>query len=395
MNRHLNRVALFLVVCLLAAGALAPLTAGGPDFDAIADNLVNQSLAIQPGEVVLVNGNPDQIELLGAIQVAVAKAGGQTIVTLNLPEANKRAVMETPMEHLGRLPTAGLLLNRIADATISVGSVQDPGLFADVPEERLKSLRQAGAPLSQAFSNMRTRNVSLGQTGGIPTAAYAATLGADYKELSEMFWQAAAVSPEKLAARAGAVAGKLSAGAKVRLTSAAGSDLMLEIDQLPARINAGRTADVTAATGPSSTWLPAGEAYACVKPGSASGKLVVPYLRFRGEAIENLELTFEAGQMVGLAAEANTDKLRAYLDSTSDAVKELSIVDFGLNPHSRTPEGSHYQSWEMGGMVTLVMGNNTWAGGANHSEGALSMHVPALTATVNGEAVVSEGKLGI
>ena len=56
----------------------------------------------------------------------------------------------------------------------------------------LKTLGTYGAaakPLTAAFSNMRTRNVSLGQTGGIPTEAYAASLGADYAEVSEIFWR--------------------------------------------------------------------------------------------------------------------------------------------------------------------------------------------------------------
>ena len=52
---------------------------------------------------------------------------------LNLPRANKRAIMETSMEHLKRTPTAGLLQARMADAFINVASVQDPKLFADVP----------------------------------------------------------------------------------------------------------------------------------------------------------------------------------------------------------------------------------------------------------------------
>jgi aminopeptidase len=379
---------------LLAVLALATTSvAAEPDYDAIAENLVNQSLGIQPGEVVLVNGNPDQIELMGAIQVAVFKAGGQPILTLNLPEANKRSVMETPMEHLERLPTAGLLLNRIADATINVGSVQDPDLFADVSEDRLAALRTSAAPLNPIISNMRTRNVSLGQTGGIPTSAYAESVGAEYGEVNEIFWQSVAVPLEQLAASAARTSSMLTSGAEVRVISKAGSDLKFTVDKLPARFNAGRTSDVASSTGPSSAWLPAGEAYACVKPGSASGKLVVPHFQFRGVAVKNLKLTFEGGRLSELSADSNGDIVRAYFDSTSDAAKELSLVDLGLNPQSRTPEGSQLYSWEMGGMVTVVLGNNGWAGGDNHSDGALNVHAPGQTVSVNGKTVVSDGKL--
>lgn len=170
---------------LLIAAALAVLlslvpkaNAGEPDYDAIADNLVNQSAAVQPGEVVVIGGGAAEIELMGAIQVALAKAGGQSLITLNIPEANKRALMETPMEHLGQLPTANLLMTKMADVFINVGSVQDPSLFSDAPEERLAVARKAGVPLMRALSNARFRSATLGQTGGIPTMAYAPARGA-------------------------------------------------------------------------------------------------------------------------------------------------------------------------------------------------------------------------
>lgn len=390
---HSKSVVVPLLLAIAVVAMSASLAAGEADYDAIAASLVNESVGVKPGEVVLVNGNVGQTELMGAIQVAVAKAGGQSILVLNIPEANKRVAMETPMEHLERLPTAALLLNRIADININVGSVEDPKLFADVPEERLAAFREAGAPLIEAFSNMRTRNVTLGQTGGIPTEAYAEALGADHGEVNEIFWQAVGVSPADLATSAEIVASKLDAGAEVRLTSAAGTDLTVAIDEVPARINAGRASDVTAPTGPSSTWLPAGEVYACAKPGSASGTLVVPYFNFRGMDIENLKLTFDGGRVTELTADSNAEMLQKFFDQTDAGTKELSIVDFGLNPQSRTPDGSRVYSWEMGGMVTLVTGNNTWAGGDNHADGGLSVHVPGLTATVAGETIVENGKL--
>lgn len=389
------RSVLSLVTLALTAVVLLPGSshAQAPSYDAVADNLVRQSLGVQPGEVVLVNGNPDQIELLTAVSVAVSKAGGQPIVTLNIPEANKRAVMETPMEYLKQIPTAGLLMTRIVDATINVGSVPDPELFADVPEERLAAGREAGAPLNQAFSNMRLRNVSLGQTGGIPTAAWAASMGADYGESLEIFWQAVGVPPSQLAASAQAMADKMTPGAEVHFTSAAGTDLKVKVGDFPARINAGRTADVSSNTGASSTWLPAGESYACVAAGSASGTVVVPFISFRGVHIENLKMTFADGRLTGMTADANADMLREYLDSTDADSKELSLIDFGVNERSRAPAGSKGYSWEMGGLVTLGLGNNSWAGCDNHADGALAPHVPALTAEINGATVLKDGKL--
>jgi aminopeptidase len=325
-----------------------------PDHDAIADNLVNQSAAVQPGEIVVINGGPTEVDLMGAIQVAVQKAGGQPVISLNIPTANKRGLMETPLEHLGQLPTANLLMTKMADVFINVGSVQDPDLFSDAPEERLAVARKAGVPLTRAISNARFRSATLGQTGGIPTRAYAESVGADYDEITEIFWSAVGVAPADLASRAASVSALLQDGATAKMTSEAGTDITFAIGAEPARINAGRTADVVASKGSASTWLPAGEVYACVQAGSANGTLVVPWTQFRGLAIENLRLTFENGRLTELSADTNQAVLQDFLDASTDQLRELSIVDLGINSESRAPAGSSYKSWEMGGMVTAA-----------------------------------------
>jgi len=387
-----DKLALFAVVIVLPLFG-APVLAQAPDYDAIADNLVNGSLAVQPGEMVVIGGGPSEIDLMAAIQVAVSKAGGQPVLTLNIPEANKRAVMETPVEHIEQLPTAGLLLSKITDVFINVGSIEDPGLFADVPEDRLAAFRHAGVPLARAFKNLNYRSATLGQTGGIPTAAYAKSQGADPEELQAIFWQAVAVSPDDLTKKATKVASHMTNGAEVRVTSEAGTDLTFKMDRFSARINAGRTVDVKPASGPTNVWFPAGEAYGCVDAASANGELVVATTTFRGVKVENLRLTFKNGRVSKMSADSNSEILEKYFDASSPKLKELSLVDLGLNPQSRTPAGSSYYSWEMGGMVTLNLGNNSWAGGDNDSDAALSLHVPGTTLSIGGETVIKGGKL--
>ena len=362
-----------------------------PDYDAVADNLVNQSIAVQPGETIMINGGPTEIDLMGAIQVAVSKAGGQPIIRLSLPQANKRALMETPIDHLQQLPTAGLLMNRMTDAFINVSSVQDPGLFSDVPEDRLAAARKAGAPLANSLNNLRSRSVTLGQTGGIPTAAYAKSVSADHQEITDAFWKAVGTSPDKLAPKATAMAEMMNSGAKLRITSSAGTDLSLSVDKYPTRTNIGRTADVQAATGQSSVWLPAGEAYTSTK--NANGVLMIPWTNFRGMDVENLKLTFKNGVMTKMSADSNSKILKEHFAASSPKLKELSVISLGLNPNSTSPSGSNYLSWEMGGMVTLGLGNNSWAGGDNDADSGLTFHAIGTTLSIDGKTVVENGSL--
>lgn len=363
------------------------------NYDAIADSMVNESLAIQAGEMVVISGNPSEIDLMAALQVAVSKAGGQSMLSLNIPEANKRAILEMPLEHIKQLPTQNLLITKMTDVFINVGSVQEPGLFADVPEERMAAFRKSAVPLARAFSSMRFRSATLGQTGGIPTVAYAESVGADPSELQEIFWEAVAVSPDDLVPTATKLASMMTSSTEIRVTSRAGTDLSLKFDGKPARINAGRTADVRAPSGPTNVWLPAGEAYGCVH--GATGTLVVPWTSFRGMPIENLKLTFKDGAVTKMSADSNQAMLEEYFAASSATLKNASLIDIGLNPYSRSPKGTHYYSWEMGGMFTVNLGNNLWAGCDNDSDAGLSFHVPGATVSIGGKTVVTNGQLAL
>lgn len=110
MNRTFKLIDLFSIFMLLLFASF--IFAENPDYDSIAKNAVTAALNVQPGETVLITGTPAELKLLEALYVAVSKAGGQPVVQLNLPEADKRAIMEMPIEYLKIVPTAPLLMAR-------------------------------------------------------------------------------------------------------------------------------------------------------------------------------------------------------------------------------------------------------------------------------------------
>jgi leucyl aminopeptidase (aminopeptidase T) len=379
----------FLSIFLLLFATLS--FAGDPDYDSVANNLVNAALNVQPGESVLITGTPAEIKLLEALYVSVLKAGGQPVVQLNLPEANKRAIMEMPMEYLKLVPTTPLLMARSFDCQINATSTQDPALFADVPEERQALARKAGATLNHAFRGIRTRSVTLGQVGGIPTQAYAASQGADLTQMNSMFWKASNVNPNEMAESGKQITTLLDPGTIIKIKSDAGTNLTFNVDKFPARVNSGRTQDVLGLPGAAQAWLPAGEAFASIQSSSATGTLVVPHMQFRGMPITNLKLSYVDGKLTDVTADKNGEIIKNFLASSSDNIKDLSIVDFGLNPHS-APVGQ-YLSYEMGGVVTLGIGNNSWAGGINDADAGLTFHLPETDVWIDDKQLVKKGKL--
>jgi leucyl aminopeptidase (aminopeptidase T) len=392
MNRtHAVRV----VVCALAIVAVGgvPGWAGGPDYDSVAHKLVNELARIQPSEVVVIRGNPDQQELLQALVVETWKAGGQPTVEVAYPEADKKALMEMPIEYMKFPQWYGLAQSRLVDCYIVVESIQDPMLFADVPEERFEAFRDAGMPLQRASLNSRFRAVYLGQMGGVPTAAYAASQHADFEAMNKMFWNAVDTDYDALRKSATTVASILAPGSEVRVTSEIGTDVSFAIDDHAPRINCGRPDDNIVSSGSMVSWIPAGEAYAPVRAGSANGTVVIPSLDFRGTVLKNVKMTFKDGVMTDLSSESDLEMLRDFLDSTTADTKILSVVDVGVNPDSHPLEGSDFASWEMGGMVSLGIGNNGWAGGSNMASGSLAFQLTGATLAVGDTTVCENGKL--
>ncbi len=366
-----------------------------PSWDSISEKIVQRVLNVKPGETVIINGEPTQIEFLGSLQVATEKAGGLPILQIDIPLANKRSLMETPIDYLGQPQLYKIQQMRDADCVIDVRSVQEPGIYADVPEERLSANRRSADLINQAHKRAHFRKVSIGQTGGIPTKPYAKSQKASYKEMISMFWNSLDVDYDQLKKIGGMVATKLQPESQIHLVTASGTDLTFKIGRSPPRINSGRTADNIVTSGVAQVWLPAGETYACTNPTSASGILVIPHLNFRGIPITNIRITFENGRMTDFKAEKNAKMLQEFFKFAKDDIGVLSVFDIGLNPNSYPLEGSTYISFEMSGIVTLGIGNNSWAGCEVKSDTGLLMHIKDVALSIDNISLVENGKLKI
>ncbi len=369
--------------------------AEGVDYDAVATRIVTESAGVKPGEVVVINGSMAEPRLLEALQAAVLTAGGHPIVDVSFPRAQKRFVAEAPMEYLRQPSKAGLALINAGDVFISASGVEDPTLFSDVDENRLNATREANQAVAEAITKKRARSVDIGQSGGIPTAAYAKLRGADYGDMRAMFFKALAVPANVIAQRGAAVSGKMKAGQQVRLRTSSGTDLTFTLAGNRSRVSTGRAADNDTGSGMASAFLPAGDFYACVDPSSANGTLVSPTEVFRGKKISNLRITFTNGAITAMTADSGAEQLQGYFAQLDDASKKLSLVNLGLNPESKPLKGSDYVSWEMSGVPTVQVGNSQWAGCDNGGEGGHAIHQLGATLTAGDAEVVKDGALAL
>lgn len=363
-----------------------------PDYESIAGKIVNYSLGVQVGEVVQINGTVAEIELMEALLVAVIKAGGDPIVNLILPQAEKKAIMASSVENLQNINTYGMLQLRLVDCVINTGSIHDPKLYSDVPEEKLIAIRKSNQSYQDVYKHTDIRSVTIGQTGGIPSVAYANYVGMEYDKMIETFWNALNYDNNELMLDANKIKLALKAGAHIKLTSENGTNLAFRLSAMEPNNNCGKCIRKKV-KGPSSVWLPAGEVYTCIDPSSATGTLVIPRFSFRGDVITNLKMVFINGRLTDLSSSDNIEKFMIALEGASGDKDVLSALDIGINRSHQYEEGSSYSSWEMGGMITLTVGNNVWAGGDVESDYSFIVHAPMHTLTVNKIPVVESGKL--
>ncbi|MEQ8312514.1 MAG: aminopeptidase [Gammaproteobacteria bacterium] len=368
-------------------------TAQDPDLENIAQNIITQVAKVQPGEIVLIRGSGESLEIVEELVAATFIAGGHAIPTIDFPEARIKIAQESPMEYLLQERKADLALLEVLDVIIDA----TPGFTSrvmslDIPMERRFAAQDGRATYFEAVADSSHRQIYLGQSSGVPSLAFTQDIGADFEEFTDIFWRAVSVSTEELKSISDGIAEIMLPGTEVHLAGPNGTDLTFTLSNEPAWINTGQIPN-KAESGPTEIILPAGEFASCVDISSANGVVYAPIYRWRFQDVYGLTLTFEDGVVTDMSAENGGEALREFLASLEIPSRALSLVNIGLNAESKVPTGSTYRSWEMGGVVTVFMGDNTQSGCGHTADFRLHPQIEGLTLTVGGQPIVIEGEV--
>jgi leucyl aminopeptidase (aminopeptidase T) len=88
-------------------------------------------------------------------------------------------------------------------------------------------------------------------------------------------------------------------------------------------------------------YLPAGEVYVAPVAGTAEGKVVRAKDYYEGKEINNLTMTFAAGKLTSLTGSGpGFDLMKAAYDAAGEGKDLFAVVDFGINPNVKLPQGS-------------------------------------------------------
>ena len=368
-------------------------TLGKRDYRPVAEKVVAQSARVKEGDLVLINGSDEDLPLLEELALEVRKRGGSTIVTVGTTGFNRRTYDEVPAKYDVVPPEAALKLLSVIDVFIATEAGEERTLKG-VPPERIAARGKSFAPVGELQRKRNIRNVFLGN-GLYPSAESAERYDVSRGELADMLYSGVDIDFDQLQRTGDEVQRALAGGKEVRITAPNGTDLRMRIAGRPSRVSDGVISPEDQREGASTVWLPAGEVYVVPVPGTAEGVVVADQDYFRGEPVEGLRLEFKGGKLVSMTAKSGLDELKAQYDASGPGRDVLGVLDIGINPGLKLPAEKPIYPWSLAGMVTISVGNNTWAGGDNAVSFGLAPHLPNATATVDGKVLVRDGKLAV
>jgi leucyl aminopeptidase (aminopeptidase T) len=365
------------------------------DMEQLANRLVTDVAGVKEGEIVFINGAVRDVELMENLATDVRKNGGFALVTIGSDRMFKKYYEEVPEKYDSRAPDLQLKLATLPAAAITIDTNDSDSVAEGIPAARLAAVGKANIPVGDLYLKRNVRTVNVGNNL-YPTADRAKQFGMAQDALAKTFWEAVNTDYSAIQTTGEKIKTDLSTGKEVHITNPNGTDLKVKIEGRQFFVSDGIiSADDVKKGGPAvSVYIPAGEVFCSAVPGTAEGKVVESQTFFRGKEVTDLTMTFVAGKMTAMTGSGpGFADLKAQYDAAEGTKDLFGFVDFGINPNLKIWPTSKVGNWVQAGMVTVGIGNNTWAGGDNNNAYGMTNYLPGSTVTVDGKTVVEAGVL--
>ncbi|MCC6626942.1 MAG: aminopeptidase [Chloroflexi bacterium] len=355
-----------------------------PRVERMGDVLARYSLALQPGDVVIVDASELAAPLLRAFYAAALQRGANPLVRValsGLDEDFLRLATDVQLAYLS--PLAGAEAE-LADATLRISAPANTRALTSADPARVAAWRKAAQPL------MRRRMERAGQ-GDLrwsvtlfPTNAGAQEAEMSLTEYEDFVYSACLLDqPDPVAAWQAVhdhqqrLCDRLARVRQLRVVSE-GTDLTLSI--------AGRT------------WMnsdghrnfPSGEVFTGPVEDSAEGHISFSFPGiYLGRSVEGVRLEFEQGRVVNATAAKGQDLLTSLLDMDAGA-RFLGEFAFGTNAGIQRHTRNILFDEKIGGTVHLALGASyPDTGGTNQS----ALHWDLIRDLRGGGDVYADGEL--
>lgn len=284
-------------------------------WEQLGDLLVNYSLAVKPGEKVMIAFvELETYPLMHAVYKACLKAGAYPQVQFLSEELNRLTLKFGSDEQIGWVPEIEAYGMEWADVYFGLRGAHNLDVFWDVTSEKLSLLRRAMGKVS-TLRWQKTRWCLL----RVPNAALAAQAGVDEETITDMYFNACLLDWPAVSQEWRRWAAILDQGDQVRVLGKE-TDLSFSL--------AGRTWEV--ADGHIN--MPDGEIATSPVESTLDGTIYFDFPGvLGGRLVHDIRLTWEKGKLVEATSSTNQDFLRSVLNTDPGAslIGEFAI---GTNP---------------------------------------------------------------
>lgn len=299
----------------------------------LADVLVRYSVAVKPGDKVVITGQSAAAPLIRAVYQRVLQAGGYPFVLASLPGIEELFFRYASEEQLQHVPEPLQLLMEQYDVRISIGAEENTKSLSQVAPSRIALRRRALGPLMQTFMRRSAAGELRWVVTLFPTNAYAQDAEMSLEEYEDFVYCACLLDTDDpveawrdLSRRQQSVVEWLKGKDCIHVVGPE-TDLWLSV--------AGRT--FINSDGHHN--MPCGEVFTGPVEESVEGHVMFSYPAItEGREVTGVRLWFERGQVVKATAEKNEAFLLKMLDTDEGArrVGEFAIgTNYGITRFTR------------------------------------------------------------
>ena len=394
----LGRALRFALSITPVSAALSAAAAQQGNVDRLARRIVTTSVAVRPGELVVITGGKHTIPLMEALAIETQKAGGMAAILLSSDKVVRSLNVDVPEQFLTQEPRYFAEWLKRADVFITLPTASDiKALDAGVPATRLAKVNEAGQFLPPLLDDMKFRELDI----SYPTKERGASWGIEGQTYVTMMWNAIGADYQRIAQQGDALRDMLQGARSVHVTSPSGTDVTFAVEGRPAFVDDGV---ITAEKAKGKKFLardvglPGGSVFIAPLETSANGRVVVPRVQCRFLTMTGVSFEFRDGKLENLKATKGLNCLNELMSASGGPTNVIGGFSIGLNPGLKVHEegnAAYYGGSSAAGIASVYIGDNQLLGGSNITSGNFGFGFPIKDATVSidGKTVVERGKL--
>ena len=296
----------------------------------LARQVVRTSLRLGWKDVFTIYTYTATIPLAEALALEARRVGSDTHLTLMTDDLWFTSMEELSAKWLSTGSPAEHAIAEVETAHIYLGGPADARRMRHIPPEKFEANSLGGDRQHEPRRKRRVRDIDL-PIGRI-TPERAETYGLDYEKWSNSYQKALAVDLKEIQRSGAALARSLRGRKKVRIESAAGTDLRFETKAIAPIVSDGIISAEDIRRGFVRTSLPAGRLEAAVRPESVDGEVRgTDSIAFAGRAIVRPWFRIRSGKIVESGAAEHEDLLHRMLRQSKSDRARIGFFTIGLN----------------------------------------------------------------